>query len=78
MLDSHSVQIPDVELFESEDNMTVQELIDILNGVQDKTKIICIYDMDSGIRTRLESYDVDTTPLKVVDINITVGRYIDD
>ena len=58
--------------------MTVQELIDILNGIQDKTKTICIYDMDSGIRTRLESYDVDTTILEVVDINITAGRYIDD
>lgn len=58
--------------------MTVQELIDILNGVQDKTKNVCIYDMDSGIRTSLESYDVDTTILEVVDINITAGRYIDD
>ena len=51
--------------------MTVQELIDILNGVQDKTKNVCIYDLDSGIRTCLESYDVDTTTLEVVDINIT-------
>ncbi len=58
--------------------MTVQELIDILNGVQDKSKNVCIYDMDSGIRTRLESYDVDTTILEVIDINITAGRYTDE
>lgn len=58
--------------------MTVQELIDILNGVQDKTKNICIYDMDSGIRTPLYEYDVDTTILEVVDINITAGRYTDE
>jgi hypothetical protein len=58
--------------------MTVQELIDILNGIQDKTKNVCIYDMDSGIRTCLESSDVDTTILEVVDINITAGRYTDE
>ena len=58
--------------------MTVQELIDVLNGVQDKTKNVCIYDLDSGIRACLESFDVDTTILKVVDINITARRYIDD
>ena len=58
--------------------MTVQELIDILNGVQDKSKNVCIYDMDSGIRTRLESYDVDTKILEVVDINIIAGRYTDE
>lgn len=58
--------------------MTVQELIDILNGVQDKTKNVCIYDMDSGIRTCLESYNVDTKILEVVDINIIARRYTDD
>ncbi len=59
--------------------MTVQELIDVLNGIHDKTKNVCIYDLDSGIRTRLESDDVDTTMiLEVVDINITARRYVDD
>lgn len=58
--------------------MTVQELIDVLNGVQNKSKNVCIYDLDSGIRICLESYDVDTTTLEVVDINITAGRYTDE
>ena len=58
--------------------MTVQELIDILNEVQDKTKNVCIYDLDSGVRKPLNDYDVDTMPLEVIDINITAGRHIDD
>lgn len=51
--------------------MTVKELIEFLeSAVEDKNKIVCIYKMESGVRTPLTRIDIDINCTKVLDFNV--------
>lgn len=51
--------------------MTVKELIEFLEvAVDDKSKKVCIYKMESGVRIPLTKIDIDINCTKVLDFNI--------
>ena len=51
--------------------MTVKELIEFLEvAVDDKSKQVCIYKMESGVRIPLTRINIDINCTKVLDFNV--------